>query len=97
MFCLSTVAQIVFSRFQDLSWASFVSSCGKRAARTPVRASGEIDRTTGATRVRNTNLFDSLSDGGHRLKIVGLVSPSDLIELINGHRAVSPRESLAGT
>jgi hypothetical protein len=82
-----------------------VSSCGKPAERTGVRAPGAVNRTIGAARVQNANLFDTLADGGHRLKVVRLVASLDLIELITRvmprilgkvaqHLSESPKEAL---
>src|SRR5438128_1774433 len=53
-----------------------------------VDAPGEVNYAVGATRVRNANLFDTLANGGHRLEIVRLVAPLNLIELIT--RIVPP-------
>jgi hypothetical protein len=47
-----------------------------------LRASGDVDYTPGAARLRNANLFDTLADSGHWLEVIGLVPPLDLVELI---------------
>ena len=47
-----------------------------------VGPSGEVNHAVGPTRVENSNLFDALADGWHRLKIVRLIAALDLIKLV---------------
>jgi hypothetical protein len=44
-----------------------------------IRAPGHVDHAISAAVVRNADLFDTLADGGHRLKIVGLLPALDFV------------------
>jgi hypothetical protein len=58
-----------------------VSSFGRRAEVDDLHAPRYVNYPVGATRFRNTNLFDTLADAGHWLEIVRLVPSLNLIEL----------------